>query len=174
MSRARDGLSAGADTVIGAQGLLGGPFDAAAAGVEQADSPSASGAGVRPGRCMRRAPPPFSIRLTETEKQRLKTLAGSKPVGAYIRERLLAEDISPRKTRRAVVQDADKLAAALALLAQSHLAQNLNQLAKHANMGTLNVTLDVVQELLAACAHVREMRATLISALGVKPEHERP
>jgi hypothetical protein len=128
----------------------------------------------RPARRSRRAPPPFSIRLTEAEKQRLKALAGAKPVGAYIRERLLADDVSPRKARRAVVQDYDKLAALLALLAQSHLAQNLNQLARHANMGTLNVTLDVVQELLAACAHVREMRATLISALGVKPENERP
>jgi hypothetical protein len=153
---------------------LAAPFDAAATGVESAASGMASESGTRPARRVRRAPPPFSIRLTETEKQRLKALAGSRPVGAYIRERLLADDVSPRKTRRAVVQDADKLAALLALLAQSHLAQNLNQLAKHANMGTLNVTLDVVEELLAACAHVREMRATLISALGVKPENERP
>lgn len=159
---------------IGDGGSLATPFDAAATGVESAASGMASESGPRPARRARQAPPPFSIRLTETEKQRLKTLAGSKPVGAYIRERLLAEDVSPRKTRRAVVQDADKLAALLALLAQSHLAQNLNQLAKHANMGTLNVTLDVVQELLAACAHVREMRMTLIAALGVKPENERP
>lgn len=160
MSGARDRLSAGADTVTGAQGLLGGRFDAAATGIEGTESPSASGVVPRSGGRVRRGPPPFSIRLTETEKLRLKTLAGSKPVGAYIRERLLAEDISPRKTRRAVVQDADKLAALLALLAQSHLAQNLNQLAKHANMGTLNVTLDVVQELLAALAVNRRLNGT--------------
>jgi len=160
---------------MGERGLLAAPFDAAATGVEVTSSGgAASGAEPRSGERVRRAPPPFSIRLTDAEKQRLKTLAGSRPVGAYIRERLLADDVSPRKARRAVVQDADKLAALLALLAQSHLAQNLNQLAKHANMGTLNVTLDVVQELLAACAHVREMRATLISALGVKPENDRP
>lgn len=151
----------------GQQGLITTPFEAAASG-EITPEPR-----VRRGR-RAKVPPPFSLRLTEAEKARLRGLAGNKPLGAFIRDRLLGAEVAPRRSRREVIADHEKLAAVLALLAQSHLAQNLNQLAKHANMGTLNLTLDVVQELLAACAHVREMRATLIAALGVKPDVDAP
>ena len=43
-----------------------------------------------------------------------------------------------------------------------------NQLAKHANMGTLEVSPETEKELMAACAEVRAMRADLVAALGLK------
>jgi hypothetical protein len=60
------------------------------------------------------------------------------------------------------------MAKALALLGQSRLASNLNQLAKAANIGTLPLTPDVEEDLQDACAHVWEIKALLIRALGLK------
>lgn len=116
----------------------------------------------------RKTPPPFSLRLTEAEKARLKAEAGGRPLGAYIREKALGP--KAEKRRGEIVKDYEKLAMVLAALGRSHLASNMNQIAKAANMGSLPVTLEVVQELLEACAAIREMREALIAALGVKPQ----
>lgn len=115
----------------------------------------------------RKGPPPFSLRLSEAEKARLKAEAGARPLGAYIRERLLGEHAEKRRKRRAVVEDYEKLAVVLAALGRSHLAQNMNQLAKAANMGTLDLSMDITGELLEACRQIREMRDALIAALGI-------
>mgnify|MGYP001184552137 CR=1 FL=1 len=120
----------------------------------------------------RSGPPPFSLRLSEAEKACLKAEAGAMPLGAYIRERLLGEHAEKRRKRRAVVEDYEKLAMVLAALGRSHLAQNMNQLAKAANMGTLDLTMDITAELLEACRQIREMRDTLIAALGIRESEE--
>lgn len=118
----------------------------------------------------RRSLPPFSLRLSPEEKARLKAQAGGRPLGVYIRDRLLGEHAEKRRERRAVIEDYEKLALVLAALGKSHLASNMNQLAKAANMGTIDVTLDVTAELLEACRNIREMRDHLIQALGIRQE----
>ncbi|MEO1243723.1 MAG: hypothetical protein AAFX54_17575 [Pseudomonadota bacterium] len=113
--------------------------------------------------------PPFSLRLTPEERAYLKQKAGRMPLGAYIKAKAFA-DGSPVK-RRAVgleVVDKDALAKALALLGRSHFSSNLNQLAKAANIGTLPVSPEVEQELLATCTHVKEIKVLLIRAVGLK------
>jgi hypothetical protein len=46
---------------------------------------------------------PFSIRLTEDERRQLEATAGSVPIGAYVRQRLLSETRQRRPTRSPVV-----------------------------------------------------------------------
>ncbi len=113
---------------------------------------------------------PFSIRLTAEEKDTIKQAAGTKPVGAYVRSRLLGENVATRhKTRRPGV-DQKKFAFVLAELGKTRLASNMNQIARAANAGALPVTRELVEELHAACADIRSMRFALIEALGIKPE----
>ena len=61
------------------------------------------------------------------------------------------------------------LALVLAELGQSRLASNINQLAKAANMGALDVTPEIERELETACREIQTMWALLIAALGVVP-----
>ena len=113
--------------------------------------------------------PPLSFRATEEERALLKEWAGSLPVGAYIRATLFGDQASPRrrKVRRPSV-DQEALSKALALLGQSRLSSNLNQIAKAANMGALPVSQGLLDELNAACVDVRRMREALIEALNLK------
>lgn len=116
-------------------------------------------------------PAPFSLRLTETERTRLLAEAKGAPLGAYIKARALGSAV-PMQMRRSglAVEDRQALAKALALLGNSRLASNLNQLAQAANFGALIVTPETEGELREACAVVREMRALLVMALGLKTE----
>lgn len=115
-------------------------------------------------------PPPFSLRLTYEERARLEQEAGGKPLGAYIRERLLGDDVSPRKKSGGrPVQDQEALGRVLGALGQSRLSANLNQLAKAVNTGSLPVTPETEAELQEACREVATMRDDLMSALGKGP-----
>lgn len=111
---------------------------------------------------------PLSVRFTDSEKTRLRELAGSRPVGLYIRERALGDDAMPRMARRSPVRDAEPLGRLLGLLGQSRLASNLNQLAKAAHQGSLPVTEEIESDLCRACADVSEMRSLLLQALGLQ------
>ena len=118
----------------------------------------------------RRSTPPFSLRLTPEERARLDDLAGSMPLGQYIRIQLLGPNAAVRKTRRRPSADAAKLALVLAELGKSRLATNINQLARAANMGELDIRPETEREILDACSEIRAMRTLLIAALGIKPE----
>lgn len=111
---------------------------------------------------------PLSVRFTEAEKARLRSLAGNKPLGLFIRERALGGEAEPRARVRQPLKDAEPLGRLLGLLGQSRLASNLNQLAKAANQGSLPLTAEVEAELRQACAEVHEMRLLLLRALGLK------
>lgn len=111
---------------------------------------------------------PFSIRLTPDERERLERAAAGAPLGTYIRSRILDGQARRRKVRRAPVADQAALARVLAQLGQSRLGNNLNQLARAANMGALIVTPDVTAEFKDACAAVAAMRQDLMKALGLK------
>ncbi|MEM9375614.1 MAG: hypothetical protein AAGA72_05300 [Pseudomonadota bacterium] len=134
---------------------------------------SAPGGLARPSqRRERKHPPPFSIRFTDEERAILKRDAGGLSWSAYIRSKLFADEptLSQRLTRKRSSPDVDHalLAQVLGELGRSRLASNLNQIAKAANIGTLPVTPELELELKDACAAVKDMRATLITALGIK------
>jgi hypothetical protein len=114
--------------------------------------------------------PPFSLRLSADERVRLNEQAGSQPLGAYIRSRLLGQNTEKRRPVRKPSLDHQKLAFVLSELGRSRLASNMNQLAKAANIGTLDFSDSVVKELEEACRAIYQMRDILITALGLKPE----
>lgn len=113
----------------------------------------------------------FSVRLTNAERQRLAELAGSVPLGTYIRERLLSpEDTHPRLVRhRHRSIDHALLSRVLATLGDTRLSSNLNQLAKAVHLGVLPATPETETEIVAACEAVVVMRRALIAALGGPP-----
>jgi hypothetical protein len=130
---------------------------------------SLSGA-FNPKSASRKRPAPFSLRLTDEERARLVLEANGAPLGGYIKAKLLTG--KPPRVRRsgASVEDKKALARLLALLGQSRLASNLNQLAHAAHIGALPVSPDLEAELKAAVGEVRELRRLLLVALGHKPE----
>jgi mobilization protein NikA len=109
--------------------------------------------------------PPFSLRLSFEERARLTEQAEGAPLGAYIRERLL--DKPPRRKRVSQI-DRDALLRVLGTLGQSRLANNMNQIAKQANLGTLPVTPETEDALLDASQDIAEIRKLLITALGME------
>ena len=114
----------------------------------------------------RTSPPPFSLRLTTEERAKLETAAVGMPLGTYIKAKLFDGDLTPRRTRlRAPVKNHAALAQVLGMLGQMRLANNLNQLAKAANIGTLPLTPETEAELTRACAAVMAMKAELMRAL---------
>lgn len=115
-----------------------------------------------------KTPPPFSLRLTFEERAKLETAANGVPLGAYIRAVLFDQDLRKVRRRNAnPVRDHTELARILAALGSSRLSQNMNQMAKAVNTGSLPVTPDTEKHLQEACADIAAMRAALISALGL-------
>lgn len=112
---------------------------------------------------------PFSLRLTFEERTALEREAGNKPLGAHIRSKLFGGSEAPRKVRtrtRKPIQDDRAMASLLGALGQSRIANNLNQLAKAVNTGSLPVTPDTEKALNEACSAVQDMRRQLMQALG--------
>ena len=92
-------------------------------------------------------------------------------VSAFVRQRVFGEGgEKPRPNRRDYrpVADQQAMAQALALLGQWHIANNLNQLAYHAHLGTLPVDGDTAARIDEAYAFVVELRQALLAALGRK------
>lgn len=130
-----------------------------------ADSSQALGEGQKT-----KYPPPFSLRLSAVERAQLEAQAGNQPLGSYIRFRLLGDQAEKRRRSRRPQIDQTTVARLLAELGKSRLASNMNQLAKAANIGTLDVDAETAREIREACKAILDMRAALIKALGVKPE----
>lgn len=83
---------------------------------------------------------PLTLRLTKEEREWLEALAAGMTLSAYVRACVFGQDAKRRKRRpKDVVEDKKAVAEALALLGQSRMASNLNQLAYHANIGVLIV-----------------------------------
>ena len=120
----------------------------------------------------RRYTPPFSMRLSKNERNFLDKHSGSQSWAAYIRERVFGEKAEKRRKVKKPTVDSAMLALALSELGQSRLASNINQLAKAANMGTLDITPEIEKEIETACQEIQTMRALLIAALGVVPEDD--
>ena len=110
-------------------------------------------------------PHPFSIRLSATERAQLEAEAQGMPLGAYIKRKALN---GPALRQRASIADRAALAQILALLGQSRIANNLNQLAHAANLGILEQTPEEQAELAFCLASIAQMRGLLIQSLGLK------
>lgn len=113
-------------------------------------------------------PSPVTLRLTDQERAMLKDLAAGMSVSAYIRKCVFGNDTAPRKVRsRVPVKDEQALARVLAMLGQSRLANNLNQLAYQANAGSLLADEQCIKQIDEAYRHIVSMRGNLIKALGL-------
>ena len=118
----------------------------------------------------KKRPAPFAIRLSRDERARLEGEAKGAPLGSYIKAKVLGTTLPVRMRRTGLaVADREALAKVLALLGQSRLASNLNQLAHAANMGSLAVTPETEAELRSALADVHALRRLLMTALGLQP-----
>tara|TARA_R110002124_G_scaffold44687_1_gene135944 strand:- start:98 stop:505 length:408 start_codon:yes stop_codon:yes gene_type:complete len=109
---------------------------------------------------------PFSLRLSFEEKAKLKEMAGDVPLGAFIKAVLFDEARSGVQHSKAASRDDQAVGRALGQLGKSRLSQNLNQLAKGVNMGSLPVTPETEAELQSACRAVQDMRDALMAALS--------
>jgi hypothetical protein len=114
--------------------------------------------------------PPFSLRLSFDERAQLQQAAGNMALGAYIREKLLTTPEERKAVRQAPTEDRKILGQLLAVLGKAHLANNLNQLAKAVNSGSLDVTPDTERMIRECYAEVMWMRQMLIEGLGLKPK----
>lgn len=91
------------------------------------------------------------------------------PLGSFIKAVVLSdEDLKYRSRRKPPVAEQQLLADLLARLGQTRTANNLNQIAKHLNQGTLVVDEALEADLKQAVVDVVWMRLTLMQALGVK------
>ncbi len=120
------------------------------------------------------APKPFSMRFTEDERRCLKIAAAGRPLAAYIRWLIFKEDMPElpkiRTKDKSPVKDHKNLAKLLGALGQSRIANNINQLAKAANSGSLPVNQDIIKALTDAAQSIQWMRSTLIKGMGLKPQ----
>ncbi len=113
--------------------------------------------------------PRITMRLTDEELAKLKNLSSGMSLSAYIRKCLFGKSAASRKVRsRVPVKDQEALAQVLGLLGQTHIANNLNQIAYEANCGSLLIDEETENEIKMACAHIVWIRVKLIEALGIK------
>lgn len=121
-------------------------------------------------------PPPFSMRFTIDERRALELAAAGRPLASYIRWLIFKEDmpeLPKRRTRETAANpDRQELAKLLGTLGKSRISQNINQLAKAANSGSLPVNQEVIEELNDACKAINWLRDTLIKAIGLKSQSE--
>ena len=115
---------------------------------------------------MSKREPPFSLRLTAEERQRLVKDAGGQSLSAYIKDRLFGDDVPRKKRRKSPVKDTVLLSKLLAQLGASRLKTNLDHLAKSADSGVLQLMPDTEKKLTQAFEDVAAMRFMLMKALG--------
>lgn len=113
--------------------------------------------------------PRVTLRLSVEDHERLMAMADGMALSTFIRAKALSETLPRRKPRStASVVDKQALAQVLGLLGQSRIANNLNQLAYHANIGSLAVEAQTEEEINEAYEHVLFLRQTLLKALGMR------
>jgi len=121
---------------------------------------------------------PFPIRISEEERAYLEKKAGSLSLGTYIRKELLKgfDGKTTRARRKLHKPSIDQKIASelLAELGRSRIPSNLNQLAKSANFGTLDIADETDRQLQEAAQAVIAMREALFVALGLRIGGDRP
>lgn len=112
----------------------------------------------------------FIMRMSADERARLRELAKQLNLSqaAFIRAKIF-DGLPAQAQKSNLGLDYEALSKLLLLLGESRLASNLNQLAKHANMGTLKLkTSEIEAQLNEAYFTVQWMRRTLIKTLGLQ------
>ena len=111
--------------------------------------------------------PRVTLRLSADDHARLVEMADGMALATFIRAKVLDEKL-PRTRCRSTASIGDKQAIAqiLGLLGQSRIANNLNQLAYHANIGSLAMDETAIAQLDEAYEQIIVLRQTLIKALG--------
>ena len=113
---------------------------------------------------------PFTMRLNPQEREKLAQLAQDMNMSqaAFIRAKVF--DGLPLKQKKiAATLDHQTLAKLLMMLGESRIANNLNQLAKHANCGTLELdSKELEAQINESYEAVIWMRQTLLQSLGLK------
>ena len=118
-------------------------------------------------------PAPYSIRFSEDERTELDRLSDGMAWSAYIKAVIFVERRKPARNVVAPIHDKTLYAKLLASLGASRISQNINQLAKAVNSGSLPVSAEVEEHIKEACAAILWMRDTLIKCMGLKPQrHE--
>lgn len=120
-------------------------------------------------------PAPLTYRPKDEEERRKVLMAArGMSVSEYIRRCVHGADAEPKNRNiRTPVKDEQSLARALALLGQSRIANNLNQLAYHANTGSLLLDEKTLAQIKEAHDHICWMRKNLIAALGLREERDK-
>ncbi|MEQ8287878.1 hypothetical protein [Thalassospira sp.] len=113
-------------------------------------------------------PAPFSIRLSGDERAVLKRRAGNKPLGAYVRAKLLGDEETRRKPSRAPSIDYALLGQVLGMLGKSEQVRCLFLLAVAAKADRLELKDEDLTALNEACEDIHDMRGMLVKALGLK------
>lgn len=121
----------------------------------------------------RKSTPRITLRLNEDEDRQLRDRAGDLSVSSYVRECLFNQKTNAQRKRRSYrpVADQEALGRVLSKLGQSRMASNLNQIAYHANSGSLVVDEITIDEINEAAATIAWIRVTLIEALGLKDQN---
>ncbi len=109
---------------------------------------------------------PFSLRLTRAQRQQLDEDAGSKSMGEYVRSRLFTNPTPLKHAFRRPVQNEQALTQMLGALGKGRLSSNLNQIAKAIHTGSYPASPETETAILAACAEVSDIRASVLEALG--------
>ncbi|MXO69050.1 plasmid mobilization relaxosome protein MobC [Altererythrobacter marinus] len=114
-------------------------------------------------------PKPVSVRFTDEERAELERKAGDLTLSAYVRSRCVGDSAPAHRTKgKRPVKDEEALGRVLGALGRSQLSNNLNQLAKAANSGTLGLQEDTEAALQKAAYDIAYIRMTLIKALGLQ------
>lgn len=121
-------------------------------------------------------PSPLTLRLSLDEWATLRRDAANNEsnTSKYVRARLFdGNNIVTRRRRASPIKDHQSIAQIMALLGQTHILINLNQIAKAANAGYLELTPETISAILEANACVHEIRRHLLAGFGVKESHSR-
>lgn len=121
------------------------------------------------GRKTPRDCPRVTLRLSKEDHAHLKAMADGMALATFIRAKVLDEKL-PRRKRKSSASVANKQAIAqvLGLLGQSRIANNLNQLAYHANVGSFAMDEQTQAQIEDAYEHILFLRQTLLKALGMR------
>lgn len=102
----------------------------------------------------------------------MNSLADGMSWSAYIKAVIFVEKRRPTRNVVAPIHDKKLYAKLLASLGASRISQNINQLAKAVNSGSLPVSADVEEHIKEACQAILWMRDTLIKCMGLKPQRK--
>ena len=113
--------------------------------------------------------PTYQMNLTQQERALLERWADGRPISDYIKDVLFVEERKPQRSLGIVLEDKKLFAKALGFLGKSRLSSNVNQLAKAANTGSLQVTPETEKLIQESMHAILWMRDLLMQAMRLKP-----